>query len=60
VRNNVGDEIIAALDQEIESPATVDASLPEIWGFVVLLGLQGRMPFELLAAPRCNSFSPWR
>ena len=40
VKDNAG----VALDDEIESPVLVDASLPQVLRFVVLLGVEGGMP----------------
>ena len=43
VRNNGGDDIGIIFDLEIKTPGFVDAGLPEVFSFVVLLGVQRRV-----------------
>ena len=40
MRDNIEDDIGVASDDEIESPFLVDASLPKVLRFVILLGVQ--------------------
>ena len=47
MRNDVGDEVDVVNDNEIESPGTVHAGLPQVSCFVVLLGVQ-RWMVEIL------------
>jgi hypothetical protein len=47
VRNNVEDDVGVAGDDEIEPPIVVCTGLPEVLGFVVLLGVE-RWMVEIL------------
>jgi hypothetical protein len=43
MRNDVGDDVGVANYAEVEAPVLVDSGLSFIFGFVVLLGVKGRM-----------------
>src|SRR6185369_16359654 len=59
VRNDVEQDARVTLDDEIEAPVTIDARLPDVPPFVVLLRSQGRMPEialeEARLLPECTA-----
>ena len=44
MRNNAADHMNVTGDVEVEAPIVIDACLPKVLGFVVLLGMQRRVP----------------
>ena len=40
MRNDVGDEVNITVNKKVESPVEIDTGLPEVTGFIVLLGVQ--------------------
>src|SRR5216684_1747767 len=43
MRNDIADNVRVSHDVEVETPTPVHPGLPEILGFIVFLGLKGRM-----------------
>ena len=43
MRNDVADDIGVADDIEVEPPVPINPRLPDILGFIVLLGIEGGM-----------------
>ena len=48
MRNDVADDIGVADDIEVEPPVPINPRLPDILGFIVLLGIEGGMAKILL------------
>jgi hypothetical protein len=59
--DDVSDEVGVTHYGEVEPPVLVDAGLPAISGFIVLLGVQRGMPEILLKRLTClnNAFRTW-
>jgi len=43
VGNNAGDDVRVVVNLEIKTPGLGDAALPEVFGLIEFLGVQGRV-----------------